>query len=186
MKNALLIFSLFLLLTCSSDLPKQSNISSENENGICGVYRISSGGGYSVVLSIKDSINIDYLTWVDVGGHYLGRKGEYKIKQDTLFLRLFHPINIDSHYVRTDTLVIKNWNGVRIFRPIFVADWFVDIDNKTNQVISGSDCFAKVANVTENYYPSLEISDWDTLIGKNSMPIPFPALPPRPRQDSCN
>ena len=178
-----LILSLVVILfSCNSNKSDQTKDFSKLESNLFGTYRISSGGGYGVVLTLKDSTNFDYLQWIDVGGYFFGRKGKYSIKRDTLYLELLQPICKDTHYVRLDTLIIQKWKNTIVFKPKFIEnEWDIRIDPKTNKVISGQDCFAKVAEINENYYQSLEISNWDTLIGKNSIQVVFPPAPPRPK-----
>lgn len=185
MRNSYFIVLILLtsfILSCEKTAKEESKDTAYFEDSLAGFYRISSGGGYGIILVIKDSINFDYLQWTDVGGYYSGRNGRYIIEDDSLFLNIYFPLNQDTHYVRIDTFRIEKWNKINIFIPNFIGDeWEVLIDTESKRVLRGSDCFAKVASLNENYLSNIFIKYWEKVVNKNSIPVILPPPPPRPK-----
>lgn len=172
MRLVLIVLASFIFMQCG----QESTAKHEKDNTILGYYRLRGGGGYGVILKLKDSTSIDYLQWVDVGGFYNGNDGQYDIKGDTLIIKVFYPIDRDSHYLRIDTLRIERWGKIPVFIPKFIDnEWIVDYDPKDERIIAGSDCFAKVAELNENYISDLDIT-WRHLNNKNSVPIKLPSV----------
>jgi hypothetical protein len=183
MKNILNIYFIFLgIFLIGCDSISQKPISNKNELILTGYYRYSGWSATGAIMCIKDSLNIDYLQYSDIGGIYFGNIGRYEIIDDTLLLQIFYPVNEDTHLVKFDTLEIKKWNNTYLFLPKYVGnDWDVVLDKNNNSIKFGSSCFAKVAELNDDYYRNIEIWEWNRVTNKNSIPVKFPPVPPFPR-----
>ena len=165
------------------------------KNHIYGIYRLSSSAT-GVILILKDNSNLEYLNWVDLGGWWNGFNGEYSIKNDNLTILIFYPVNDDTHYVRLDTLLIRDIDGTKFLVPTFKIEEFDesilnDIKptywyevGKTDSIPwAGIDCFVKLSSSKLKDVTDRKII-WSKVKNLNGVRIKLPPPPPRPKLDT--
>ena len=171
-------------------------ISNCQKTNISGIYRLRSGGGVGIILKLDNDSRLHYFNWVDVGGWWNGFDGKYSIKIDTLTISIFYPFNYDTHYVRIDTLLIRNVDVTKFLVPIFKIEEFdesilndikpiywYEAEKTDSLPMAGIDCFVKLKSSKLKDVIDRKIM-WSKVTNLNGVRIKRPPPPPRPRPDT--